>query len=105
MFQEFASLGLEDWQELYTEADIKNCFDNYVVVLNHNESHVHDSLVKLTPVSSGYHIGSSCWLLEVAHMKISLITNASVGSDYRHPKKFSADLLQDSDALLLSGMA
>jgi len=59
-----------------------------VTVLNHNENHVYDSLVKLTPVSSGYHIGSSCWFLEIGHLKISVVTNASVGVDYRHPKKF-----------------
>jgi Cft2 family RNA processing exonuclease len=96
---------LEDWQDLYTEADIIDCFENYVVVLNHNENHVHDSLVKLTPVSSGFHIGSSCWMLEIAHMKISVLTNASVGVDYRHPKKFAPELLEDSDVMLLAGIA
>jgi hypothetical protein len=39
MFQEFCHLGLEDWQELYSEIDVTNFFTNHVVVLNHNERH------------------------------------------------------------------
>jgi hypothetical protein len=59
----------------------------------------------LTPVSSGYHIGSSCWLMEIAHLRISIITNASIGVDYRHPKKFAHEILSNCDVLLLSGLA
>jgi hypothetical protein len=105
MFQEFSRLGLEDWQELYTEQDINKFFAEFVVVLNHNEHHTYDSLVSMTPVSSGYHIGSSCWFLEVAHLKLSIVTNASIGVDYRHPKKFSPEIMIGSDVLLLSGIA
>ena len=66
MFSEFNRMGLEDWLDLYTEEDISNFFQNYVVVLNHNERHAFDNLVNLTPVSSGSHIGSSNWSVEVA---------------------------------------
>ena len=85
MYQEFARLGLEDWQDLYTEADVTNFFANFVVVLNHNEKHACDNVMSVTPVSSGYHIGASCWLLEVGHLRLSVVTNASLGLDYRHP--------------------
>ena len=93
MFDAFAAYGLADWQELYTEEDLTKFFQENVVVLNHNEHHNFDSVVEITPVSSGYHIGSSCWSLQVAHMKISVITNLSVGLDFRHPKKFTGELL------------
>lgn len=105
LFEEFSRHGLADWQELYTEADLTRFFAEYVVVLNHNERHTFDSIVTLTPVSSGYHIGSSCWNLDVAHLKLAVVTNASVGVDYRHPKKFAAEALTGADVLLLSGMA
>lgn len=65
MWGAFARLGLEDWLDLYTEEDIQNFFQNYVVVLNHNETHKFDNLVSFTPVSSGFHIGSSNWNLEI----------------------------------------
>jgi Cft2 family RNA processing exonuclease len=63
MFDAFAAYGLADWQELYTEEDLTKFFQEHVVVLNHNEHHNFDSVVEITPVSSGYHIGSSCWSL------------------------------------------
>ena len=105
MFQEFSMIGLEDWQELYTEKEVNDFFANHVIVLNHNERHTFDSIVKLTPVSSGFHIGSSCWLLEVGHLKLSVITNASMGLDFRHPKKLAVEMLQNADVLLLSSIA
>lgn len=86
MFQDFSRFGLEDWQDLYTEDDINRFFAEFVTVLNHNERHTFDSMVQLTPTSSGLHIGSSCWFLEVGHLKISVMTNASLGPEYRHPK-------------------
>jgi len=66
MFHEFSRLGLEDWLDLYSEEDVQQMFSNQVVVLNHNERHTFDNLLSLTPVSSGFHIGSSNWCLEVA---------------------------------------
>jgi hypothetical protein len=56
-------------------------------------------------VSSGFHIGSSCWRLQIAHLSLSVVTNASVGADYRHPKKFASDSLEGADLLLMSGFA
>jgi len=42
--------------------------------------------LQMTPVSSGFHIGASCWNVEVGHLKLAIVTNASIGLDYRHPK-------------------
>jgi Cft2 family RNA processing exonuclease len=86
LFQEFSRLGLEDWQDLYTEEDINKFFAEFVTVLNHNEHHTYDSILQMTPVSSGFHIGASCWNVEVGHLKLAIVTNASIGLDYRHPK-------------------
>jgi hypothetical protein len=38
-------------------------------------------------------------------MKFSVITNLSVGLDFRHPKKFSGESLQNADMLLMTGFA
>ena len=62
-------------------------------------------MVQLTPTSSGLHIGSSAWLLEIGHLKISVMTNASFGPEYRHPKPIQTSLLKNSDCLLLTGFA
>jgi Cft2 family RNA processing exonuclease len=67
LYAEFSRYGLEDWMDLYTEEDLVTFFNTQVVVLNHNEKYTYDNLVSLTPVSSGLHIGSSNWALEIAH--------------------------------------
>jgi hypothetical protein len=105
MFQDFSRFGLEDWQDLYTEEEINRFFAEFVVVLNHNEKDTYDSMVQITPTSSGLHIGSSAWLLEIGHLKISVMTNASFGPEYRHPKPIQTSLLNKSDCLLLTGFA
>ena len=104
MYQEFSRMGLEDWLDLYTEEDIHNFFTNHVVVLNHNERHAFDNLVSLTPVSSGFHIGSSNWCVEVAQMKLALITNASLGVEYRHPMPFNGSMLRHADCMFINSV-
>ena len=104
MYHEFSRLGLEDWLDLYTEEDVQQMFQNQVVVLNHNERHTYDNLLSLTPVSSGFHIGSSNWCVEVAQMKLVLLTNASVDVSYRHPMPFSDRLLQNPHCMFISSV-
>jgi hypothetical protein len=79
-------------------------FANFVVVLNHNERHAFDNLLSLTPVSSGFHIGSSNWCVEVAQMKLAMITNASFGVDYRHPMPFNGSLLRNAQCMFINSV-
>ena len=104
MFQEFSRMGLEDWLDLYTEEDVQNMFQHKVIVLNHNEKHTFDNLLSLTPVSSGFHIGASNWCVEVAQMKLVLLTNASVDVPYRHPMPLSSRLLKDAHCMFVSSI-
>jgi hypothetical protein len=109
LFSEFSRVGLEDWMDLYTEEDLTNFFANQVVVLNHNEKHTYDNLVQLTPISSGLHIGSSNWQVEVAQMNFAIFTNmGSLSVKYRHPMPFSpgngAGSLSNADVMLVSSM-
>ena len=79
------------------------------MVLNHNEKHTFDNLVSLTPISSGLHIGSSNWQVEVAQMNFAIITNiGSLSVKYRHPMPFSsgngAGSLSKADVMLISSV-
>ena len=95
---------MEDWLDLYTEENVTNMFANCVVVLNHNERHSFDNLLNLTAVSSGFHIGSSNWCVEVAQMKLALVTNASYGVNYRHPMPFNGSLLKNAQCMFISSV-
>ena len=73
-------------------------------MLNYNERHTFDNLLNLTPVSSGFHIGSSNWCVEVAQMKLVLLTNASVNVAYRHPMPFCDRLLTNAHCMFVSSV-
>ena len=75
-----------------------------MTILNYNETHKYDNLVSLTPVSSGFHIGSSNWSLETGDTKFGLITNASFGVDYRHPMPFNGAPLKNADCMIISSV-
>eukprot|EP00347_Sterkiella_histriomuscorum_P005551 403356179 len=100
----FAKLGIEEWQNLYTQADIDECFEQHVTLLNYNESYTFDNLIKITPLSSGMHIGSCNWILNVGQQKIGLLSNSSEEGDFRYPLYFNAEALQDLDLLLVGSV-
>lgn len=50
-------MHVQDWQDLYTAADIEYMFENFVDELNFGEIKVLDNLVQTSPVSSGVSIG------------------------------------------------
>jgi hypothetical protein len=47
--------------------DVETLFEKHVVVLNHNEIHfmTNDHTISISPSSSGVHIGSSNWVLQM----------------------------------------
>jgi Cft2 family RNA processing exonuclease len=73
-------------------------------VLNFNEAHKYDNLLTFTAVSSGFHIGSANWSIEVGQTKLGVITNASFGVDYRHPMPFNGAALKNADCMVISSV-
>ena len=65
LFEICQNLGVQDWRDVYTELDVENLFENYVIELNHNEIHhlTTEKTIAIQAVSSGVHIGSSNWVL------------------------------------------
>ncbi len=105
MHEIFARNGIEEWQTLYTEEDIDNCFSKYVKLLNYSEIHKYDNLIQITPLSSGYHIGASNWLLEIGAYKIGILRSSSEDGEFRHPLALNIDPLLDLDVLLVGNIA
>jgi hypothetical protein len=40
----FARNGIDEWQELYSEEDVEECFSKYVKLVNYSEVHKHDNM-------------------------------------------------------------
>lgn len=64
-----------------------------------------DHLVSVTALSSGYHIGSSNWLMKIGAYTIGLLRNSSEETEYRHPTALNTTQLQDLDVLIVGSVA
>ena len=67
LFEICQNLGVQDWRDVYTKVDVQNLFENFVVELNHGEISYLTSTktVEVKPISSGVHIGSSNWIMNI----------------------------------------
>ena len=103
MHEIFAREGIDEWQDLYTKEEVETCFNEHVTVLNYSELHKYDNLITISALSSGYHIGSTNWLLEVGtSIKIGLLRNSSEVEEYsRYPLALNADPLRNLDVLIV----
>ena len=81
----FAREGIEEWQELYTEQDVEDCFNKHVTVLNYNEVHTVDNFMSFTAISSGYHIGAANWLVTMGTQRFGILRNSTEEGEFRHP--------------------
>lgn len=84
--------------------DVEECFEKHVKVLSYNETHTIDNLIKVTALSSGMHIGSCNWTLEIGQQKYGILGNTSEEGDFRHPLYFNSDALKNLDMLLVSSI-
>jgi hypothetical protein len=74
-------------------------------MLNFNEIHQFDDLIRLTPLSSGLHFGSCNWLIEVgSSLKIGILNKSSHESEYRYPLTLNIEQLIDVDVLLVGSV-
>ncbi len=105
MHEIFAIDGIEEWQELYTEEEVNECFQKFVKLVNYNEIHKHDNLVSITALSSGFHIGASNWLLEIGTHRIGILRNSSEEGEFRHPLALFTEPLKNLDVLIVGNIA
>ena len=55
-----------------------------------------------TPVSSGYCLGSSNWVLSTAHEKICYVSGSSTLTT--HPRPINQSALKHADVLIMTGL-
>jgi Cft2 family RNA processing exonuclease len=84
---------------------VEECFTKHVTVLNYSEIHHHDNLLRLTALSSGFHIGASNWLIEIGTHKFGILRNSSDEAEFRHPLALNLEPFQDLDVLIVGSIA
>ncbi|KAK6166595.1 hypothetical protein SNE40_023250 [Patella caerulea] len=87
------------WKQCYTKHDIDSCLSKVTLIGFNQKMDIYGS-VEATPVSSGYSLGSSNWVIKSTHEKVCYVSGTSTLTT--HPKPMDQAPLRNSDVLILS---
>ena len=99
-----------DWQDMFTEFDVDNLFENFVTELSYNELAYLDAskAIQIEAIPSGSRIGEANWIIKVlgadatpnGQQKIGLMNNVCLEGNYRYPRLVDIKSLMDCDAIV-----
>lgn len=89
------------WRNIYNRTDIHNSL-NKVNIIGYDEKLDILGAFIATPVSSGYCLGSSNWVINTVHEKICYVSGSSTLTT--HPRPINQIALRHADALILTGL-
>uniref|UniRef100_A0A1B6CJW2 Beta-Casp domain-containing protein n=1 Tax=Clastoptera arizonana TaxID=38151 RepID=A0A1B6CJW2_9HEMI len=95
------SIKPRSWQQLYNTTAVQNSLAR-VRMLGYDEKRDVYGSLRVTPVSSGYCLGSSNWIISSDHEKIAYVSGSSTLTT--HPKPMDQAALKNSHVLVLTGL-
>uniref|UniRef100_A0A1B6MCP8 Beta-Casp domain-containing protein n=1 Tax=Graphocephala atropunctata TaxID=36148 RepID=A0A1B6MCP8_9HEMI len=90
-----------NWQQLYSLAQVQKSLARIQVLGYDQKMDVYGSL-RVTPVSSGYCLGSSNWVINSDHEKITYVSGSSTLTT--HPRPMDQTSLKHSNVLILTAL-
>jgi len=88
-------------RRLYTLTTVNECLSK-VEIVGHNEKTDCFGLIQVTPVSSGYCIGSCNWIISTGYEKIVYISASSTLTT--HPKSIDQLSIKNADCMIMTGL-
>lgn len=95
------SLKPRSWQQLYSLAAVHSSLARIQMVGYDEKLDVYGAL-RVMPVSSGYCLGSSNWVISSDHEKIAYVSGSSTLTT--HPRPMDQQALKNSNVLILTGL-
>eukprot|EP01116_Phalansterium_solitarium_P022212 TRINITY_DN7252_c0_g1_i1.p1 TRINITY_DN7252_c0_g1~~TRINITY_DN7252_c0_g1_i1.p1 ORF type:complete len:227 (-),score=60.97 TRINITY_DN7252_c0_g1_i1:236-916(-) len=89
-------------RKLYTMNDVEACMQR-VHPLSYSQRIPVLSAFDVTPVSSGFALGSANWVIQTPYEKLVYVAQSSAATA-RHPEPFNTQALRDASVLLFSGL-
>lgn len=89
------------WRKIYSKSHIEACLSK-VTLVGFSEQKDIFGLVKVSPVSSGFCIGSSNWLINSGFEKIAYVSGSSTLTT--HPSGLDQVPLRNTDCLILTAL-
>jgi integrator complex subunit 9 len=100
-FYEGDAFKPKSWKHLFNIEAVNKCLSRVQMTGYDQKLDVYGAL-QVTPVSSGFCLGSSNWVLSSGHEKISYISGSSTLTT--HPRPINQSALKHSDVVIMSGL-
>lgn len=95
------SLKPKSWKHIYSMAAVNSTLANIQLVGYDQKLDIYGALT-VTPISSGYCLGSSNWLISCDHEKVAFVSGSSTLTT--HPRPMEQTTLKHADVLILTGL-
>ncbi|XP_069461801.1 integrator complex subunit 9 isoform X2 [Ambystoma mexicanum] len=89
------------WRKCYTMHEV-NAALSKIQLVGYSQKIELFGAVQITPLSSGYALGSSNWIIQSHHEKVSYVSGSSLLTT--HPQPMDQASLKNSDVLILTGL-
>ncbi|XP_034943650.1 integrator complex subunit 9 [Chelonus insularis] len=95
------ALKPKSWKQLYSLASVNAALANIQLVGYDQKIDIYGALTVI-PISSGYCLGSSNWLISCDHEKVAYVSGSSTLTT--HPRPMEQTTLKHVDVLILTGL-
>uniref|UniRef100_A0A6Q2Z3G2 Integrator complex subunit 9 n=1 Tax=Esox lucius TaxID=8010 RepID=A0A6Q2Z3G2_ESOLU len=89
------------WKTCYSIQDVNSALSK-VQLVGYSQKVELFGAVQVTPLSSGYSLGSSNWIIQSHYEKVSYVSGSSLLTT--HPQPMDQSSLKNSDVLILTGL-
>ncbi|XP_029416974.1 integrator complex subunit 9 isoform X2 [Nannospalax galili] len=89
------------WRRCYTMQEVNSALSK-IQLVGYSQKIELFGAVQVTPLSSGYALGSSNWIIQSHYEKVSYVSGSSLLTT--HPQPMDQASLKNSDVLLLTGL-
>lgn len=89
------------WKSCYTMQEVNSALSK-VQLVGYSQKIELFGAVQITPLSSGYSLGSSNWIIQSHYEKVSYVSGSSLLTT--HPQPMDQSSLKNSDVLILTGL-
>lgn len=91
----------KSWRHIFSAADVQNSLAR-VKIAGYDEKLDIFGALQVTPVSSGFCLGSSNWVLSTGHEKIAYVSGSSTLTT--HPRPINQSALKHADVVIMAGL-
>lgn len=89
------------WRKCYTMQEVNSALSK-IQLVGYSQKIELFGVVLVTPLSSGYALGSSNWIIQSHHEKVSYMSGSSLLTT--HPQAMDQAALKNSDVLIVTGL-